>query len=652
MRNYGVWKAAFTSLNHAEFHTRRRAIKDLNGVLIHRPHNCESLLAQSGWQSWVLPLLVDIPRQAMGVVTVENTYKFTVNVFTLLHFHCFVNHSRGELSFENVLRASLLAPLRLKDNKVHLMRSFLLAITRKVRFHHREFQLQFEGCLWTNLRVLLRYIKSFIFSTPPRRVESDSAGELYSEGGEEKEVRLGLHGEEDVAEDLTLIDATLELLSALKLESLEISDMVHGASADERAAFEALKRAGDEGFFRDATVFVPLVVGIRELSDKEVYELVRDFLQAEGEGRRKVFKAAQERHKDVVELQRKLQKQRNEAIERELAKSNRKEQNVKSVLLLGAGESGKSTLFKQMIAIYGSGFPERERKPYKPLIHENTINAMQRLCEESDRIPGASLISPASVEARAALAKLEAPLTVTRDVARHITTLWADPCIRLVYDQRAKFQLASGDSAQHYFNKVVELANDSYVPTLEDVLRSRMRTTGVVEQRFVIEGVEFKLTDVGGQRSERKKWIHQFQDVTCVLFVAALSEYDQVIEEDGKTNRVEEALNLFGEIINGEWFRRTPIILFLNKSDLFEYKLTRVPLAQYFPAFQRYRQDFRTACAFMQREFHRKNAVRNREIYTHFTCATDTNHIRLIFNSVKDIIINDSLRRGGLLDDV
>lgn len=38
--------------------------------------------------------------------------------------------------------------------------------------------------------------------------------------------------------------------------------------------------------------------------------------------------------------------------------------------------------------------------------------------------------------------------------------------------------------------------------------------------------------DVGGQRSERKKWIHCFEGVTCIIFIAALSAYDMVLVED------------------------------------------------------------------------------------------------------------------------
>ena len=41
-----------------------------------------------------------------------------------------------------------------------------------------------------------------------------------------------------------------------------------------------------------------------------------------------------------------------------------------------------------------------------------------------------------------------------------------------------------------------------------------------------------RMFDVGGQRSERKKWIHCFEGVTCIIFCAALSAYDMVLVED------------------------------------------------------------------------------------------------------------------------
>jgi guanine nucleotide-binding protein G(i) subunit alpha len=45
--------------------------------------------------------------------------------------------------------------------------------------------------------------------------------------------------------------------------------------------------------------------------------------------------------------------------------------------------------------------------------------------------------------------------------------------------------------------------------------------------------------DVGGQRSERKKWIHCFENVTSIIFCVALSEYDQVLLEESSQVRIQ-----------------------------------------------------------------------------------------------------------------
>merc|ERR1712115_542100 len=123
----------------------------------------------------------------------------------------------------------------------------------------------------------------------------------------------------------------------------------------------------------------------------------------------------------------------------------------------------------------------------------------------------------------------------------------------------AKFQFP--DSGPYFFDRMDALIADGYIPTQQDVLRSRVRTTGIVESSFQIDGNDFKMFDVGGQRNERKKWIHCFENVTSVLFVAAISAYDQVLFEDEEKNRMEEALELFEEISCNEWFEDTAMIL-------------------------------------------------------------------------------------------
>lgn len=83
--------------------------------------------------------------------------------------------------------------------------------------------------------------------------------------------------------------------------------------------------------------------------------------------------------------------------------------------------------------------------------------------------------------------------------------------------------------------KIDTIAQKDYLPDLQDVLRARVPTTGIIEYTFSLKKVIFRMVDVGGQRSQRRKWIHCFEDVTSLIFVVALSEYDQTLMEAQST---------------------------------------------------------------------------------------------------------------------
>jgi guanine nucleotide-binding protein subunit alpha len=82
------------------------------------------------------------------------------------------------------------------------------------------------------------------------------------------------------------------------------------------------------------------------------------------------------------------------------------------------------------------------------------------------------------------------------------------------------------------FNSVERFATPDYIPTDQDILRARMKTLGVQESLFQVGKVTYRMVDVGGQRSERKKWIHCFENVSAVIFMSAISEFDQTLQED------------------------------------------------------------------------------------------------------------------------
>jgi GTPase SAR1 family protein len=341
---------------------------------------------------------------------------------------------------------------------------------------------------------------------------------------------------------------------------------------------------------------------------------------------------------------RKNEEKRNKALNSDLENDRVKDKAINKLLLLGAGESGKSTLFKQVISIYGKGFNEAERKAFSSNIHFHILQSMQDLCTASHKYgPVAPQLADSCDDFENKQSK---DAKIDEKMADAIAALWQDAGIQKTYANRSHFQL--NDSAKYFFDKVHEVANVRFVPTMQDVYRVRVRTTGVIESDFEIEGNKFKMVDVGGQRNERKKWIHSFQDVTAVIFVAALSEYDQGLYEDQSVNRMTEALDLFEETCNSKWFFHTNMILFLNKRDLFAEKIQRVPLNTRFQDYTG-RNEYSDAVAYLQAVFEARNKNKERTIYSHITCATDTDNIQKVFNAAKDIIIRNSLASAGLV---
>ena len=215
-----------------------------------------------------------------------------------------------------------------------------------------------------------------------------------------------------------------------------------------------------------------------------------------------------------------------------------------------------------------------------------------------------------------------------------------DQGVQNCFSRSREYQLS--DSAEFFLNQLSLTSGTEYVPTQQDVLKAQVHTTGINTSHFVYKDLRFDIYDVGGQRSERKKWLHCFEGVDAVIFCVALSEYDLVLREDDRVNRMRESLKLFNTICNNKWFLKTPIILFLNKIDLFKEKIGKNPLAGYFPEYNGSLTTYTEAVAYIQERFESLNTFRKtKPLYTHLTCATDTESIRLVIDVVLDKVIED-----------
>ncbi|KAL2913287.1 guanine nucleotide-binding protein subunit alpha [Polyrhizophydium stewartii] len=341
-------------------------------------------------------------------------------------------------------------------------------------------------------------------------------------------------------------------------------------------------------------------------------------------------------------------RRKNDEIDQALKKEKANLKNEVKMLLLGAGESGKSTILKQMTLIHGSGYSQQEKEAFKEIIFSNTAQSMRVILEAMQSM-GIALGNPANESHKAVIMDLPNQIEaedLPGEVTAAVKCLWADEGVQACFARSREYQL--NDSARYYFESVDRIGTPGYLPTEQDVLRSRVKTTGITETTFHVGELTYRMFDVGGQRSERKKWIHCFENVTAIVFLVAISEYDQVLVEDETVNRMQEALTLFDSICNSRWFVQTSIILFLNKIDLFKDKLPRSPMAKYFPDFQG-GDNYDAACEYMLNRFVSLNQSEKKQVYTHFTCATDTSQIKFVMAAVNDIIIQTNLRDVGLM---
>ncbi|NP_001083750.2 guanine nucleotide-binding protein subunit alpha-14 [Xenopus laevis] len=338
----------------------------------------------------------------------------------------------------------------------------------------------------------------------------------------------------------------------------------------------------------------------------------------------------------------------NAEIEKQLRRDKRDARRELKLLLLGTGESGKSTFIKQMRIIHGSGYTDEDRKGFTKLVYQNIFTSMQSMIRAMDTLR-IQYTSEQNMENALVIREVEVDKvsSLERKHVEAIKKLWEDEGIQECYDRRREYQLS--DSTKYYLSDIDRISNPGFIPTQQDVLRVRVPTTGIIEYPFDLENIIFRMVDVGGQRSERRKWIHCFENVTSIIFLVALSEYDQVLAECDNENRMEESKALFKTIITYPWFQNSSVILFLNKKDLLQEKIMYSHLIDYFPEFTGPKQDSQAARDFILKLYQDQNPDKEKVIYSHFTCATDTENIRFVFAAVKDTILQLNLREFNLV---
>ncbi|CAG9794430.1 unnamed protein product [Diatraea saccharalis] len=349
------------------------------------------------------------------------------------------------------------------------------------------------------------------------------------------------------------------------------------------------------------------------------------------------------------------------------------------LLLLGTGESGKTTIIKQMKILHVQGFSATERLEKVKYIRHNIHESIFDIVTNMGPL-GIALQNPKNVQAQSYILRcgLAGPPEYNDSYFDIVRQLWKDSGVRECFKRSHEYQLI--DSAEYFLDRVDLVEKADYVPTDADILRCRQKTTGIQKIEFKVKvpksmhgGIQdFWMFDVGGQRGERKKWIQVFEGINAIWFLVACSDFDQRLREENTQNRLQEAIELFEDVWLSRFLISAGLIVFLNKQDLLEQKISQGrSIAPYFPQYNQFQgtgDEYTRTKMFIKSMFvdiTTKNRARNkqissperfvvleatrpRECYFHFTTATDTDNVRTVFRDVHQIILTHILNNIGV----
>ncbi|CAL6067548.1 G-protein_alpha subunit [Hexamita inflata] len=304
--------------------------------------------------------------------------------------------------------------------------------------------------------------------------------------------------------------------------------------------------------------------------------------------------------------------------------------NTMKILLLGAGEGGKSTWVKQMRLLYQNGFTSVERNYYKTIIFQNVIKSTVAISQNT-AIPELQNL-------------LKCPLTPASLSDSVISTL--NNLLQNTEFQNALLNTPIVDNYTYFISRLPFLANN--LPTNQDILLARVKTHIETPFTCTLNKLKYIFYDVAGQRPARSTWNHRLSEANAFIFFCSLSDFDQTLIEDATTNRLRESLQLWTELVNSPLLEKVPVILCLNKMDLLVEKLKTRRFSDYISEYKG-ENEAKSVADYVQGLFVAANKV-NAKIrpYKVFqTSISDQGLIQNVCKSVFEFMLQAVLKQVG-----
>eukprot|EP00158_Paraphelidium_tribonemae_P004308 Partr_v1_DN26685_c1_g1_i1_m69004 putative Guanine nucleotide binding protein (G protein) alpha len=321
------------------------------------------------------------------------------------------------------------------------------------------------------------------------------------------------------------------------------------------------------------------------------------------------------------------------------------------IIILGPCNAGKSTFVKQLRNVYLDGPSPQEVETFRHLILNNTLQSIKAVLAAMKRlnIPFADPVHAATRDRFLQFYDSNS-IYVGEDedgvIIRSFERMHQDAGFQLALSRGIEYQLI--DSAAYLMNNVSRIFAAEYDPSTEDILMSRASTTNVANQVIrVANSLPIKIQDFGGYRFQRLKWYSYFTaTIDACVYVHSLTSYDLRVEEDTNLGKLQESVAVFEEIVNHDVISNLPLILLLNKNDLFVEKLKKVSFRQNWPEYTG-PEDPTQVLEYIKQLFLARIKSENsqRPVYVYTTTALNERQSGAIFKKVVQIATDNHYRK-------
>ncbi|KAI8913399.1 guanine nucleotide binding protein, alpha subunit [Gorgonomyces haynaldii] len=311
-----------------------------------------------------------------------------------------------------------------------------------------------------------------------------------------------------------------------------------------------------------------------------------------------------------------------------------------TLLLLGSGGSGKSTVLKQLQLNFSQGYNTDHLQHFKTDIHHHILlnskvlvkyqiqhqipfptKEVEELCMQLLQMDQRSLISP--------------------EMGKAIDSLYRQAHVKDLFEKWD--QVGLDDNTDELLDKILDITQEDYIPDTRAILLCRRKTEHISETVLDMQDSIWHVIDVAGQRDKRAKWAVYFEHATNLIYVFSGACYNQTLEEDILTNRLQDSIELFESLITHPILRIPAAIVFMNKTDILSKKIEKFPIADYYKPYKGPNTK-QAWTQFMATVFKDKGAAMETSVYFHSTTATDTELMKKILIGVRKTIIGKALR--------